>query len=288
MSPTIRNAIFRHLIHDYTEPIRDPLWQHIYLSPGIKRLVALDSFQKLGRIKQLGPAFHVYPGAVHTRLNHSLGVFHLSRKLLIALLEREEEVPLTKEGAMAFLSAALLHDLGHFPFAHSFKELPLKDHEQLTAEKIMEAPLATALKEWVGVDPFMVARIVDEKMPLGDRREDREEVPFYRKLLSGVLDPDKLDYLNRDAYFCGVPYGVQDAEYILNKLHPHADHGIALEADAVTAVENLLFSKYQMYKSVYWHPTVRTITAVMKKGIFHGMQAGVITAEQLYRLDDEE
>lgn len=284
MSPTIRNSIFRHLIHDYTEPIRDPLWQHIYLSPGIKRLVALDSFQKLGRIKQLGPAFHVYPGAVHTRLNHSLGVFHLSRMLLLALLERSEELPLTLEGVKAFLAAALLHDLGHFPYAHSLKELPLKEHEQLTAEGVLSEPIAGALREWVGCSPHMVAAIVDEHMEL----PDDSEVPFYRGLLSGVLDPDKLDYLNRDAFFCGVPYGMQDTQFVLHKMLPHPSRGIALESDGVTAVENVLFSKYLMYRTVYWHRAVRIATAMIKQAVYSGMIDKKFKTGDLYWLDDEE
>lgn len=280
----MKGGLTGYLIHDFSEPIRDPLWQNINLSPGMKELISLESFQKLGRIKQLGPAFHVYPGAVHTRLNHSLGVLHLARKLLLSLLDREEKLPLTGDGVRAFLAAALLHDLGHFPFAHSFKELPLKDHEELTAEKVLTEPMRSSLKDRVGADPEMVAGIVDEKLSPGDSTE----LPFYRRLLSGVLDPDKLDYLNRDAYFCGVPYGIQDTEYILHKLQYHPEAGIALEADAVTAVENILFSKYQMYRTVYWHRVVRIATAMIKQAVFLGMMEGKIRPEELYWLDDEE
>jgi len=279
-----RAEIFSHLVHDYTEPIRDPLWQNINLSPGLKRLVSLDPFQKLGRIKQLGPAFHIYPGAVHTRLNHSLGVFHISRKLLLSLLNKSERIPLTLVGVKAFLTAALLHDLGHFPFAHSLKDLPLKDHEQMTAEKILSNPLSGAIKDWVGTEPAMVAEIVDEKLPVSHG----PEVLHYRRLLSGVLDPDKLDYLNRDAYFCGVPYGIQDTEYILHKVHLHPKSGIAIDSEAVTAVENILFSKYLMYQTVYWHRVVRIATAMIKQAVYMGMMEGKILPEQLYWLDDEE
>ncbi|HDQ14831.1 MAG TPA: HD domain-containing protein [Sediminispirochaeta sp.] len=279
-----KDELFRVLVGQYTEPIRDPLWQHIYLSPGFKRLVALEPFQKLGRIKQLGPSFHVYPGAVHTRLNHSLGVFHLARKLLLALVDQTESLPLSSEGIKAFLAASLLHDLGHFPFAHSLKELPLKDHEELTAEKILAEPLYSALREEVGTDPEMVAQIVDENLPV----TEKTEVPLYRNFLSGVLDPDKLDYLNRDAFFCGVPYGVQDTEFILHKLHLHEGRAIALEYEGITAVENVLFSKYLMYRNVYWHRVVRIATAMIKQAIFTALREGKIAAEQLYWLDDEE
>lgn len=279
-----RREIFTHLNHDYTEPIRDTLWQNIYLSPGLKRLISLDPFQKLGRIKQLGPTFHIYPGAVHTRLNHSLGVFHISKKLLLSLLDKSEETDLTLTGVKAFLTAALLHDLGHFPFAHSLKELPLKDHEEMTAEKVLSEPLRSAIKDWVGTEPEMVAEIVDENRPITSGREVRQ----YRRFLSGVLDPDKLDYLNRDAFFCGVPYGIQDTDYILHKVHLHQDSGVAIEADAVTAVENVLFSKYLMYRTVYWHRVVRIATAMIKQAVYAGLLEEKISADQLYWLDDEE
>jgi HD superfamily phosphohydrolase len=184
----------------------------------------------------------------------------------------------------AFLTAALLHDLGHFPFAHSLKELPLKEHEEMTAEKVLSEPLFSAIRDWVGTEPHMVAEIVDEKLPVAHGDEVRQ----YRRLLSGVLDPDKLDYLNRDAYFCGVPYGIQDTDYILHKVHLHPDSGVAIEADAVTAVENILFSKYLMYRTVYWHRVVRIATAMIKQAVYTGMAEGKILPEQLYWLDDEE
>jgi HD superfamily phosphohydrolase len=279
-----KKRVVDHLVHDFTEPIRDPLWQHIYVSPAVKELISCAPFQKLGRIKQLGPAYHVYPGAVHTRLNHSLGVFHLSRKLLLALYGHEDFEGVSIEGAKAFLSAAVLHDLGHFPFAHSLKELPLKEHEALTAEGVLAPPLRETLREKVGCDPQRVAAIVDEDMDASDD----EEVLFFRRLLSGVLDPDKLDYLNRDAYFCGVPYGVQDTEFVFNKIVPHPENGIAVESAGLTAVENILFSKYLMYKTVYWHRVVRIATAMIKQPVFTAMREGIITREELYWLDDEE
>ncbi len=282
---------FHHLSRDYTEPIRDPLWNNIYLTPGLKRLISLPPFQKLGRIKQLGPAFHVYPGAVHTRLNHSLGVFHLARQLILSLLTASEEsgaggelVFLSTEGIKSFLAASLLHDLGHFPFAHSLKELPLKSHEALGAEGILREPLASSLKEDMGCDPSRIAAIIDEERDA----EDDEEVLYFRRLLSGVLDPDKLDYLNRDAYFCGVPYGMQDTEYVLHKIRPHIGRGIAIEREGLTAVENILFSKYLMYRTVYWHRVVRIATAMIKQAVNLAMAEGRLQPERLYWLDDEE
>ena len=135
-------AILDHLDKDYSEPIRDPLWKHIHLSPGLMELVASGPFQKLSRIKQLGVANLVYPGATHTRFSHSLGVFHLAKRMIRSLLRNEESDLLSLEGVKSFLCAALLHDLGHFPFTHSLKELSLRDHEALTAEIVTSSPIS--------------------------------------------------------------------------------------------------------------------------------------------------
>ena len=277
------SSAFSRLYREYTLPIRDPLWKNIYLSRGFKEILALDQFQKLGRIKQLGPAFHVYPGAVHTRLNHSLGVFHLGRKIVESYLLSGEADFLTEEGIRTFLCAALLHDLGHFPFAHSLKELPLKDHEELSAQIITSHPFADKLKNTLKVDPFSVAAVIDANLD----SEGNREIEFFRKGLSGTLDPDKLDYLNRDAFFCGVPYGIQDTDFIISKLKISSGEP-AIDGSAVMAVENLLFSKYLMYKSVYWHKTVRIATAMIKQAIFMGLKDGIIKPDDLYNLDDEE
>ena len=111
---------------------------------------------------------------------------------------------------------------------------------------------------------------------------------FFRSLLSGVLDPDKLDYLNRDAYFCGVPYGIQDTDFVLERIRLHPDRGLSLDAAGIPAVENVLFSKYLMYRTVYWHRTVRIATAMIKKALILGLRNRVIEPSCLYGLDDED
>ena len=275
--------ISRHLESDYTSPIRDPLWSHIYLSPGMIRIINTEVFQQLSRIKQLGPTFLVYPGATHTRLNHSLGVFHIARRIITRLVRHPDAPSLTLEGVKAFLLASLLHDVGHFPYTHSFKSLPLAEHEQLTGRFVQEGDLAGTIRNDLGVDPAVGAAIVDESMDAGGS----EEVRLYRSLLSGSLDPDKLDYLNRDAYFCGVPYGLQDIDFALSRMVPVGYDGIGLEESGVSAVENILFSKYLMYRAVYWHRTVRVATAMIKKAVHMGLQDDAIRPEDLYGLDDE-
>ncbi|MCL1818926.1 MAG: phosphohydrolase, partial [Spirochaetaceae bacterium] len=94
--------------------------------------------------------------------------------------------------------------------------------------------------------------------------------------------------LNRDAYYCGVPYGIQDTDFVIDRIHPHPDKGIALDASGLPAVENILFSKYLMYRTVYWHRTVRIATAMIKKAVFLALDEGVIAPEDLYGLDDED
>ena len=276
-----KKKIANYLTNDFREPVRDPIWKNIFFPVPFKKIIHEPAFQKLHNIKQLGPIFHIYPGATHTRFSHSLGVFNIARKMIQTLLRYKELDFLTFEGLKAFLCAALLHDIGHFPFAHSLKELPLKDHEKLTSELILSTPLKKIIESGIGTDPDLTAAIIDTTLKSGN-----EEVLFFRNILSGVLDPDKLDYLNRDAYYCGVPYGIQDSDYILNKIIPHRTHGIALGIDALGAVENILFSKYLMYKAVYWHKTVRIATAMIKKAVFEGLENSIIRPEDLYGLDD--
>ncbi len=277
------NTVLQYLDREFSFPIRDPLWKNINVSPSFKKLLSTKAFQRLGRIKQLGPAFHVYPGAVHTRLNHSLGVFYVAGQIMRSLLRQTGSDSITIDGIKAFLCAALFHDLGHFPFAHSLKELPLTDHEILSSEIILSPSLSLSIKENLGIDPFFVAAIINEKMDDGGN----SEIQIYRKILSGVLDPDKIDYLNRDAFFCGVPYGIQDAEFIIHKLTLFHNTP-AITQSGMLAVENLLFSKYLMYKTVYWHKTVRIATGMIKKALFMALQDRILKADDLYNIDDEQ
>ena len=289
------SSIFNHLVRDYTEPVKDPVWRNIPLSRGLLKIASHEAFQKLNWIKQLGPTYLVYPGATHTRLNHSLGVFHLSRRMMLHLFTADTSMlestspdytparDLSLEGTKAFLCAALLHDLGHFPYAHSLKDLELRSHESLTAERILQKDLSKLIKEEVGTDPELVAAIVDPALSYNGAGG----VSFFRNLLSGVLDPDKLDYLNRDAYFCGVPHGTQDVDFVLAEIRPHSD-GMAVTEKGLSAVESILFSKYLMYKTVYWHKTVRIATAMIKKAVLLALKEKVLREQDLYWLDDHE
>jgi hypothetical protein len=275
--------IYAALQRGYTDPIRDGLWGHIYLTPELAALTKSEPFMRLSRILQLGPAYAVYPGATHTRAAHSIGVYHLARRILIDLANRGAASWLSPSGAVSFLCAALLHDLGHFPYTHSLKELPLARHEALTAELILREPLRSLVAK-TGADPALTAAIVDTGPGVGGEPEG--ELDFYRSLLSGTLDPDKLDYLNRDARYCGVPYGSQDVDFILSRLHPSRDKGVMIDGKGIPSVESILFSKYLMYRAVYWHPTVRSATGMIKKALMGGLEDGVLSPGDLYDLDD--
>ncbi|MGI9255454.1 MAG: HD domain-containing protein, partial [Salinispira sp.] len=211
-----------------------------------------------------------------------LGVFHIASNLMKHFIRKNATMPITLEGCKAFLAAALLHDLGHFPFTHSLKELPLKQHEELTAEIILFSPIKDILRNDLLIDPDFCCAIIDENIDCND-----EQVIFFRKLLSSAIDPDKLDYLNRDAWFCGIPYGSQDVDYILSVLEPNAIHGYVIDRNSIAAIEGLLFSKYLMYRAVYWHQTIRTATGMIKKSLHIALENNTIQADDLYGLDDE-
>jgi len=277
----MKNDVRSALLEGYTEAIRDVLWGHIYLTPALAALTESAPFMRLHRIMQLGPSYRVYPGATHTRASHSIGVYHLARRLLSHLAEEGADDWLSPQGVKSFLCAALLHDLGHFPFTHSLKELPLEEHEALTGKLIVSEPVKSLVAA-AGGDPNLAAAIVDTGLQGGGA-----ELLFYRRLLSGTLDPDKLDYLSRDGRYCGVPYGAQDVDFILSRLHPHPERGVDIDSRGIIGVESLLFSKYLMYRAVYWHRAVRSATAMVKKALLGGLESGVVTAEELYNLDDQ-
>lgn len=273
------NLLFS-LSHSFDSVIRDPIWGDIHFDEALLSLTRAASFHVLDGIRQLGPVSFLYPGATHTRKAHSIGVYGVARKLALSLVERDQIPFATIDGLRSFLVAALCHDLGHYPFAHSLKELPLASHEALAGDLVLRDPLRSAILE-TGAEPDQVAAIIDS-----DRSsvEDSETI-LYRRILSGALDPDKIDYLTRDAYYCGVPYGIQDVDFIARRVLVEGQ-SLSVDARGEMSVEAILFSKYQMYRAVYWHPTVRAATSMVKKSVLLGLNRGDLSPESLYGLDD--
>jgi HD superfamily phosphohydrolase len=242
------------------EVIRDPLWDNIRLDRGA--LLALDTavVQRLRYIRQLGHAFLVYPGATHTRFEHALGAYHLTRRALGNLAERGELDRTPEEECLAVKLAALLHDIGHYPFSHSLEEAGFPSHEALGVAKLGRGELAERLREIAG-DGF-AARV-------GDLITKRSTSAL-QGLISGSLDLDKIDYLSRDAFMCGVPYGTVDVDRLLASLTVVECDGkveIGVHEKGVSALESLLFAKYQMYRNVYWHHAVRSATCMFKRAV---------------------
>jgi HD superfamily phosphohydrolase len=178
----------------------------------------------------------------------------------------------------------MLHDLGHFPYAHALKDCVSQKHEHLGAQIIAaDEQICSIIEQSLNSSVSLVCTILDDSLPCTDR-----ETTFCRNVLSGTLDPDKLDYLSRDALFCGIPYGIQDASYIIRHLCiPEGTAQIGVPEEAIGSVEHLLFAKYSMYRNVYWHQGTRSATAMIKKAVYHGLSAQLFTEKDLYHQDDQ-
>ena len=255
------------------EVVRDPLWNNIRLEPEALALVDTPAVQRLRYVRQLGHAFLVYPGATHTRFEHALGTYHLARRVLTQLEEVEGRRADPGEGLVVRV-AALLHDIGHYPFSHALEEAGLPHHEDLASRHLTTGPLATVL-EGLGVPAPKLLALIQGKSALP-----------VAGIVAGSLDVDKLDYLSRDATMCGVPYGVIDVDRLLTSL-TLADGRLALHAKGLAALESLLFAKYQMYRNVYWHHAVRSATAMFKRLVRRTIAAGRMTAETLAVATDD-
>ena len=265
--------------------IRDPLWNTIRLDATALRIVDTAEFQRLRYIRQLGLAHLVYPGATHTRFDHALGVYHLTATALRHLRERGGVPPEVWEGEELVPYAALLHDIGHYAFSHALEELEgdlPADHEEVSRRFFSSPALRDALAPLGLTAPDRIHELI--------RGESR--IPL-RGLVSGSLDLDKMEYLRRDARFCGVPYGEVDVDRLLQGLVllPDPETGayeLGVHEKAVAALESLLFAKYQMFRNVYWHHGVRAATALYKRIVEDAVTAGLLDPEELVGPTDEE
>ena len=262
--------------------IRDPLWNNIRLDPVARRLVDAAAFQRLRYVRQLGLAHLVYPGATHTRFEHALGAYHLARRTLGLLGDRGELQRVSNDDCEIVRAAALLHDIGHYPFSHALEEIGATHHEEVARPLITEGEVARLLREAFGADA--PGRIVDlirgaSSSPL-------------QGLIAGSLDLDKIEYLKRDAFMCGVPYGEVDVDRLLDSLvlvdDPAAGRlTIGVHEKGLAALESLLFAKYQMYRNVYWHHAVRSATAMYKRLVSDAIGTGALDASTLAGFTDE-
>jgi HD superfamily phosphohydrolase len=262
------------------EVVRDPLWNNIGIDAQALAVLDTPPFQRLRYVRQLGHAFLVYPGATHTRFEHALGTYHLARRALAVLQERGSLAAVDADEPGVIRLAALLHDIGHYPFSHALEEAGLPSHELLAREHLNQPELAVALA---------AAGIADAAERLGALITGTSTSPL-RGLISGALDLDKIEYLTRDAHMCGVPYGTVDVDRLLHSLVVlDADAGatVGLHEKGVSALESLLFAKYQMYRNVYWHHAVRSATTMFKRVVREAIAGGSLDATWIGRSTDE-
>ena len=264
------------------EIIRDPLWNNIRVDPLALRLVDTRAFQRLRYVRQLGLAYLVYPGASHSRFEHALGAYHLARRTLSLFEERRLTRGLDRQACLIVRYAALLHDIGHYPFSHALEEIGALHHEEVARPLVTGGEIADVLREELGDDaPERVMALIRGKSSSA-----------LQGLISGSLDLDKIEYLKRDAFMCGVNYGDIDVDRLVNSLTlvDDPERGapmVGISEKGLSALESLLFAKYQMYRNVYWHHAVRSATAMYKRLVDGALRAGSLSAEELAGYTDE-
>ena len=264
------------------EILRDPLWNNIRLDPLALALLETPVVQRLRYVRQLGLAFLVYPGATHSRFEHALGAWHLAGVALRLLEERGALEGIDARSQQIVRAAALLHDVGHYPFSHALEEIGVTHHEQVAYPLITSGPVASVLRSALGESaPEEVFALITGR-----------STNALQGLISGSLDLDKIEYLKRDATMCGVPYGEIDVDRLLNSLvivqtPGRATRMVGVHEKGLSALESLLFAKYQMYRNVYWHHAVRSATAMYKRLVAVALDSGHVAADRVAHFTDE-
>lgn len=245
---------------DHEKVFRDPVHTYVHVRDKvIFDVIKAKEFQRLRRIKQLGPASYVFPGATHTRFEHNLGVYELTRRICNIF---EEKYPSRTPGdglwdkneTLLAECAALLHDIGHGPYSHTFEHLFDTNHEKMGQQIITDknTEVNKALRQVSPNFPELVASVIAKTYPN----------PQVVKLISSQADADRMDYLLRDAYFTGVTYGAFDLTRILEVIRPYRD-GICFTYKGIHAVEDYIISRYQMYQQVYFHRVNRSMEVIL-------------------------
>ena len=237
----------------YVGEIADPIHKYIRFTELEKKIIDSKVFQRLRRIKQLAGAHLVYPAAQHSRFEHSLGTMHLAglageHLFSIGVLD--------KESIQELRVAALLHDIGHGPFSHLFEEAlkatSNKNHESIGAEIICKTELSDILSGF-GYSPSVISEI-----SFGNSK-----VKFKNEIISGSLSSDLMDYLPRDGFFTGVEYGKVDYNRIINSFRVTNNGSLALDISSFYSFESMIISRYEMFRAVYFHKTVRSAEVML-------------------------
>lgn len=238
---------------DFAGEITDPIHRYVRFSQAEKEVIDCAAFQRLRRIRQLAGAHLVYPSAQHSRFEHSLGAMHIAGLAGESLLAKGyvDSADVVHELRLA----ALLHDIGHGPFSHLFEEVletrSGTSHEEMGRRIIAKGEIADVLGK-NGHSPDEIARL-----SFGQSR-----VGFLNEIISGGLSADIMDYLPRDSYFTGAEYGKVDY-YRLTSSFEVAGGRLAINRSALNSLESMLISRYEMFKAVYFHKTVRAAEVML-------------------------
>ncbi|MCK4498314.1 HD domain-containing protein, partial [Candidatus Bathyarchaeota archaeon] len=235
--------------------IKDPVYGYVYLSESEKNLVDSFPMQRLHRLRQLAGAEYVYPGANHTRFEHSIGTMHLAHRLT----DNPNLSQHLDEGEMEMIHcAALLHDVGHGPFSHVFEHLLEKflnqTHEEMTAWIIEKSELSDKIKT-AGYDPRKIA-----KLAIG--RLAPEGKAFMDQTIQSAVDVDKLDFIVRDTYHTGAEYGNVDVFRLIHMLDV-LDENLAIDTGALSALESFILARVESFRSIYFHRVSRAVQIML-------------------------
>lgn len=234
---------------------RDPVHTYIHVNNQvIYDLINTKEFQRLRRIKQTSTTSFTFHGAEHSRFSHCLGVYELARKVTEIFDEHYSDL-WNKNESLLTMAAALLHDIGHGAYSHTFERLFNTDHEAYTQEIITNPTTEiNAILRKVAPDfPDKVASVINHSYP------NKQVV----QLISSQIDCDRMDYLLRDSYYTAASYGQFDLTRILRVIRP-TDSGIAFARNGMHAVEDYIVSRFQMYMQVYFHPASRAMELLLQ------------------------
>lgn len=249
--------------------MRDPIHGFIKLSEKEKKLIDTPVFQRLRRIRQLAMTFLVYPGAVHTRFDHSIGVMHIAGRICTKLQELNS-TKICHEDIDRVRLAALLHDVGHGPFSHVSEHLlkkyaPADTDTGQVLEKIHEKITVDIIRS----DPQIKNILKNDCEFVIDMIQGKPTRDWQRDIVSSELDADKMDYLLRDSYFAGVKYGAYDLEKLIESCYiaDRRETPLAISSKGIYALEQLLLARYHMTQQVYWHRVSLISNEMIIRGI---------------------
>lgn len=252
--------------------IRDPIHGDIRVTELELELIDTQSLQKLRRVKQLGTTHLAYPGANHTRFEHSIGAAHLA--FLIA-----QNLKLNEQETNEVCVAALLHDIGHGPLSHSTEEVLEKytgyKHEDYTQKLIKESELSDILKKY-SIDPNTIIKLI-----MG------QDKTYRGRIITSEIDVDRMDYLVRDAHYTGVAYGVIDLERLIHTLEIK-NNSLVVTERGLHAAEALLVARFLMGPTVYNHHVKRIADSMLLRAVDRAIEEKIIDPKELHTMDDIE